>query len=92
MNASANRNISTTKDIHRIATAFQQSRLLLTAVELGVFTALGNGRLTSGVIAGKIGADKRATNRLLNALCAAGLVAKKKGVLKKRPDSRRKVL
>jgi hypothetical protein len=59
MNRSANPEISTPEDIHRIATAFQQSRVLLTAVELGVFTALGKRRLTSGAIAEKIGADKK---------------------------------
>ena len=41
MNDPSKRKISTPDDIHRIATAFQQSRVLLTAVELGVFTALG---------------------------------------------------
>ncbi len=44
MNDPSKRKISTPDDIHRIATAFQQSRVLLTAVELDLFTALRNGR------------------------------------------------
>jgi len=87
MNDPLKRKISTPDDIHRIATAFQQSRVLLTAVELGVFTALGNGRITSRQAAKKIGADDRAADRLLNALCAAGLVQKKKNLFSNTPAS-----
>ncbi len=85
MDVSANRKISTPEDIHRIATAFQQSRILLTAVELGIFTALGKNSLTSGKVAKKLETDIRATDRLLNALCAAGLVSKKKDLFSNTP-------
>lgn len=85
MNDPSKRKISTTDDIHRIATAFQQSRVLLTAVELGVFTALGRKSLTSERTAKKLGTNIRATDRLLNALCATGLVSKKKDLFSNTP-------
>ncbi|MFO7665390.1 MAG: methyltransferase [Desulfobacterales bacterium] len=87
MNDPSKRKISTPDDIHRIASAFQQSRVLLTAVELGVFTALGKNSFTSGKVAEKTGTNKRATDRLLNALCAAGLVEKKKDLFSNTPAS-----
>src|ERR1039457_871827 len=62
--------------IRNIAYAFQQSRILLTAHELGLFTAIGSGRHTSAGIASMIGTDPRATDRLMNALCAMGLLTK----------------
>ncbi|MDP3284388.1 MAG: methyltransferase dimerization domain-containing protein, partial [Desulfobacterales bacterium] len=81
----SNRNISTPEDIHRIAMAFQQSRILLTAVELDLFRAIGNKSLTSESIASKLDSGKRATDRLLNALCAIGLVSKKKNLFSNTP-------
>jgi SAM-dependent methyltransferase len=66
----------TREQIRNIAYAFQESRILLTAHELGLFTALGSGRHTSAGIASMIGTDPRATERLMNALCAMGLLTK----------------
>lgn len=85
MRDSLNCNISTPEDIHRIATAFQQSRILLTAVELGLFTVIGDKSLASEKIAAKLGTGHRATDRLLNALCATGLVTKKKNIFSNTP-------
>ncbi len=65
--------------LRTIAYGFQQSRILLTAFELGVFTAIGNTGRSSKEIARRIKADARATDRLLNALCAIGFLTKKKG-------------
>lgn len=56
--------------------AFQQSRILLTGYELGVFTALSDGPRTAEEVAGAVNADPRATDRLLNALVNLGLVVK----------------
>ncbi|RPH52929.1 MAG: methyltransferase domain-containing protein [Desulfobacteraceae bacterium] len=83
----SNRNVSTPEDIQRIATAFQQSRVLLTAVELDLFTAIGNKSLSSENIASKIGTGFRATDRLLNALCAIGLVSKKNKLFSNTPSA-----
>jgi len=59
-----------------MASGFQRSRVLLTAFELGLFTALGDCSQTSEQVAGGLGTDPRATNRLMNALCALGLLEK----------------
>ena len=62
--------------IRDIAMGFQASRVLLTAVELKIWSALGGDRLSSAVLAARLGTHPRATDRLLNALVAIGLLAK----------------
>jgi predicted O-methyltransferase YrrM len=62
--------------LRETATAFQQSRVLLTAIELDAFSAIGAGSPTSTELAGRLGTHARATDRLLNALVAMGLLAK----------------
>ncbi|MFA6235565.1 MAG: methyltransferase, partial [Bacteroidota bacterium] len=57
-----------------------QSRIILTAVELGVFTALNDGPQSSAEIAAELGSNPRATDRLLNALTSMGLLRKQDGV------------
>lgn len=59
-----------------IVNGFQESRILLTAIQLEVFSRLGCEKLTSNEIAHQIQADTRATDRLLNALTAMGLLQK----------------
>ena len=66
----------TRDEIRGIAYGFQGSRVLLTAYELGIFGALGDGRCSSPRIAARIGADPRATDRLMNALCALRVLGK----------------
>jgi SAM-dependent methyltransferase len=68
---------------------FQPSRILLTAIELRLFSLIGGGGLTSAELAGRAGADPRATDRLLNALCAMRLLVKRDGRFWNTPDSRR---
>ena len=58
---------------------FQECRVLLTAFELGIFTALGRGRKTSAQVARALRTAPRATDRFLNACCALGLLIKKAG-------------
>ncbi len=58
---------------------FQQSRVLITACELDLFTALGDQERPSAEVAGAIGADPRATDRLMNALVAMGCLVKRDG-------------
>ncbi len=62
-----------------MASAFQESRVLLTACELEVFAALDEGPLSSEELARRLGTDGRATDRLLNALVALGLLEKQGG-------------
>jgi (2Fe-2S) ferredoxin/predicted O-methyltransferase YrrM len=58
--------------------AFQDSRVILTAIELDAFTAIGEGA-TAEEAAARMGADARATGMLLHALVALGLVVKRDG-------------
>jgi SAM-dependent methyltransferase len=59
--------------------SFQESRALLTAVELDVFTAVGAGARAEEV-ASKLDCDARATEMLLNALVSLGALEKRDGV------------
>ena len=64
----------TAEEIREIAYGFQRSRILLTAYQLGLFEAIGEEKMSAEKVASRIGADVRATDRLLRALCAIGLV------------------
>ena len=61
--------------LNAITRGFQESRVILTAVELDVFTTIGGGT-TSREIAARVGADPRATEMLLHALVACGVLRK----------------
>jgi hypothetical protein len=63
------------------ARAFQESRTLLTALELDVFTTIGEGALAAEV-AQRLGTDPRATEMLLNALVALGALGKRDAVFR----------
>jgi len=62
-----------------MARAFSRSRVLLTAVELDIFTLLDTEPMTADEVAGRLGSNGRATTILLDALAAMGLVAKDDG-------------
>ncbi|MGE5813476.1 MAG: methyltransferase [Acidobacteriota bacterium] len=68
--------------------AFQESRTILTGIELDVFTAVGPGG-TASEVAGKIHADPRATEMLLNALVAMRLLEKRGDTFAATPVSSR---
>ncbi len=55
---------------------YMPSRCILTALELDVFTAVGDGA-TAGQIGTRVGANARAVGMLLNALVALGLLCKR---------------
>lgn len=65
--------ITTAQDIRNVAYSFRESRVLLTAFELKIFTVLGEHSMSSEEIAKIIEADIRATDRLMNALCSMNL-------------------
>ena len=65
--------------------AFREARVILTAYELDLFTIIGDGYKSSGEIARHAGTDGRATDRLLNALCASGYLHKKRGKFSNSP-------
>lgn len=78
---------SSEEKVWEIARAFQPSRVVLTAVELGVFAVLGDDCMTSEQVAREIGADPRATDRLMNALVALGLLKKENNRFANGPDA-----
>lgn len=57
----------TFEDLNQAARGFQESRILLTAIELDIFNAVGDGA-SAPAIASRIGANPRATAMLLDAL------------------------
>lgn len=67
---------------------FQESRILLTAVELDLFTAVGKGA-TAAEVARTAGAHPRATEVLLHALAAMGALGKKHGRFFNTPATQR---
>lgn len=73
--------------IQETARAFQPSRILLTAVELGIFGLLGDGRpRKSSAVATTMETDLRATDRLMNALAALGFLIKDGDQFHNSPD------
>jgi SAM-dependent methyltransferase len=58
--------------LDRIAHGYQDSIILLTAVQAGVFDALGEGAQTAPALAERLGLDARALETLLLALAAQG--------------------
>lgn len=72
------------EDLLQALRAFQESRALLTSIELDVYSAVGQGA-TAAEVAERLGADARATEMLLNALVALGTLAKREGVFSNGP-------
>jgi ubiquinone/menaquinone biosynthesis C-methylase UbiE len=65
----------TTEELMNRVRGFQESRAILTGVELNVFEGIGEGA-TAAQVAGRIGANPRSTAMLLNALVACEVLAK----------------
>jgi SAM-dependent methyltransferase len=75
-------------ELIQVTRGFQESRALLTAIELDLFTAVGTGASAADVAArGKT--DPRAAEMLLNALTAIGALTKREGVFHNTPDTMR---
>ncbi len=75
-------------DLAQTLRAFQESRVLLTAIELNLFTAVGPGG-AAGEVSSKLGTDARATEMLMNALVAMGLLSKQDGTFRNTPVTAR---
>jgi (2Fe-2S) ferredoxin/SAM-dependent methyltransferase len=75
-------------DLQQAIRGYQDSRVLLTAVELDVFTAVGAGAVAAEVAA-RIGTDPRATESLLNALVALEVLTKHDGAFANTPAAAR---
>ena len=63
-------------DLSRLASGHAEARVVQTAVSLGVFDIIGNRGSEAVAVAASIKADPRATELLLNALVALGLLKK----------------
>ncbi len=75
-------------DLAQTIRGFQDSRAILTAIELDAFTAVAEGA-SAAQAAAQMGADPRATEMLLNALAALGLLAKHNSTFHNTPVSAR---
>jgi SAM-dependent methyltransferase len=64
------------EDFNELVRGFMESRAVLTALELNLFTAIGSGT-TASEVAAKTGTDARATEMLLNALVSLELLEKR---------------
>lgn len=71
--------IKSPEDIREIANSFRESRILLSAFELKIFTVIDKHLMTSDEVSKNINSDTRATDRLMNALCGMGFLKKVKG-------------
>jgi precorrin-6B methylase 2 len=69
------------EDLMNRIRAFQDSRALLTAIELDLFSAVGLGA-TAAEIAKRLRTDERGTEMLMNALVALGILRKKDNVFR----------
>ena len=75
-------------DVNQTIQGFQESRVVLTAIELDAFSAVGAGA-TAAEAARAMGTDPRATEMLLNALVAMKLLEKDGEVYRTTPVSAR---
>jgi len=75
-------------DLTQMIRGFQESRVVLSAIELDVFSTIGAGA-TSTQVASGISTDERATEMLLNALTALGLLIKTGDVFSVTPVAKR---
>jgi (2Fe-2S) ferredoxin/SAM-dependent methyltransferase len=75
-------------DLQQSINGFRESRALLTAIELDAFSAVGTGA-DAKTVAGTLGTDARATESLLNALVALGVMEKRDGAFVNTPVAAR---
>ena len=68
--------IKSADELRELANAFRESRVLLSAVELKIFSVLDKHMMTSEEVSKKINTDHKATDRLMNALCSMGILKK----------------
>lgn len=73
------KDIKSPEEIGILANSFRESRVLLSAFELKIFTVLDHHLMTAEEVSEIIGTDPKASCRLMNALCGMGLLKKVKG-------------
>jgi SAM-dependent methyltransferase len=72
-----------------IVTAYQESKTVMVAVRLGVFTALNRGAKSAAALAAEAGGSARNVELLLNALTGMELLEKKDGLFSNTPEAAR---
>jgi (2Fe-2S) ferredoxin/predicted O-methyltransferase YrrM len=75
-------------DLNERIRGFQESRAVLTALELDLFTAVGDGA-GAVEVAARLGTDPRASEMLLNALASLRLLVKRDGIFHNSPAAAR---
>jgi len=80
-------NRPTPEHIFNALNAHQQTAALRAGIELGVFTAIGEGAATSSAVAGKTGASERGVRILCDYLTVHGFLLKENGQYALTPDS-----
>jgi 3-hydroxy-5-methyl-1-naphthoate 3-O-methyltransferase len=75
-------------DLQQAIGGFRESRVLLTAVELDLFSAVGSGA-DAATVASRLGTDPRGTGALLNALVALDVLEKRDGTFLNGPVAAR---
>src|SRR5882757_4986102 len=73
--------------IVQLGYGFWGSKVLLSAVELGVFTELAKEPLPLEVLAGRLGLHPRSSRDFLDALVALGMLARRDGLYSNTPDT-----
>jgi hypothetical protein len=73
--------------IRELAASFQRSRILLTGIELDIFTNIDSGGSTCFQVAKRLRLDARSSERLMNALVALGVLEKENSVFYNTEDS-----
>ncbi|MCD6339787.1 MAG: methyltransferase domain-containing protein [Verrucomicrobia bacterium] len=64
--------------LRRLTEGYRTAQTLFAAARLGIFDALGRGRMTATELARRLDADPRATRMLCDALAALGLLVKER--------------
>ena len=77
----------TPEAILKLGRNFWESRILLSAAEMNLFTRLEEKPSSAGDLAGRLHADPRGLTILLDALAAMGLLAKEAGIYRTAPDA-----
>lgn len=79
--------VQSPESILKLARQFMESRILLSAAEMNLFSLLEERPSTAEDLAARVNADRRALAVLLDALTAMGLLAKKDGAYRCAPDA-----
>ena len=75
--------------IYELSYGYWKSQVLFVAVEMGIFTLIGDKDKSYNIISKELGTNPRATEMILNTLVSLGFLKKVKGSFRNAPISRR---